>query len=341
MRRIPEIFLGFVIATALWSCILLWQSQKTAPSSQAEPAKTEQQHTKSVGTVVEQEQHSKRGQKSNWYDTFLNHTPDWFVAIFTGLLTFVTYRLVSTTGGLKTSTDRLWEAGERQIELSRETAAAQTRDMQDSIEVAQAAVKASQKSADAAELSVVEADRAWIEVEINILGPLIFGEEEIEVEAEAIFTNTGRSPAINVGYEFKLCTDVGEASSSASDSAKIMGRSFMSFLSSGQVIYPGKNAKIRNVLKVKRADFIARIKEIDAVESEDKTEPFVTSHPALMAFVWYGLPRAGKLGKYRFSTGLFEVCWTADAYKGFDGSVMTAPLDQIELVATYFSGEFA
>jgi hypothetical protein len=36
-----------------------------------------------------------------WYDTFREHMPDWFVAIFTGLLTLVTLLLVR-------STNRLW-----------------------------------------------------------------------------------------------------------------------------------------------------------------------------------------------------------------------------------------
>jgi hypothetical protein len=43
---------------------------------------------------------------TKWYRTFLDHTPDWFVAAFTGLLVYVTYRLVN-------STNRLWEAGHR------------------------------------------------------------------------------------------------------------------------------------------------------------------------------------------------------------------------------------
>lgn len=249
--------------------------------------------------------------------------------------------LAISTIGLWLATNKLWSTGERQIKLLAETSAAQSRDMQASIKVAQTAVKAAQKSADAAELSMVEADRPWIEVDIKISGPLIFTHEGIEISAEAKFKNTGRSPAINVGFEFKLCPDVGEASRFASDSAKIMRRSFTTTLGTGQVIYPGKDAKISDTLRMKRGDFIARIREIDAVESEDKTEPFVANNPALMAFVWYGLPKAGRSGKFRFSTGLFEVCWSADFYKGFDGSVMTAPLDQLELVATYYSGEFA
>jgi hypothetical protein len=55
----------------------------------------------------------------HWYDTFTEHTPDWFVAAFTGLLAFVTYRLVQ-------STNKLWEAGERQITAAQKAADAAT-----------------------------------------------------------------------------------------------------------------------------------------------------------------------------------------------------------------------
>ena len=122
MRRIPEIALGFLIASVFWAGILLWQSQKTVPDNQTQPPKTEQQHAVSGGASPQYEQHAKGSQKGKWYDTFLNHTPDWFVAIFTALLSFVTYRLVSTTGDLRGSTDKLWEAGERQIGISSQMA---------------------------------------------------------------------------------------------------------------------------------------------------------------------------------------------------------------------------
>jgi len=50
----------------------------------------------------------------------LDHIPEWFVAVFTGLLTVVTFLLVR-------STNRLWEAGERQLGLARDTAQRQLR----------------------------------------------------------------------------------------------------------------------------------------------------------------------------------------------------------------------
>ena len=50
--------------------------------------------------------------QGKWNSTFLDHAPDWFVALFTGLLVYVTYRLV-------VSSNRLWkatkDAAERQV----------------------------------------------------------------------------------------------------------------------------------------------------------------------------------------------------------------------------------
>lgn len=46
----------------------------------------------------------------DWISSLINHAPEWCVAVFTGLLVYVTWRLV-------TSTNKLWEAGERQYAL--------------------------------------------------------------------------------------------------------------------------------------------------------------------------------------------------------------------------------
>lgn len=177
--RVPEVILGFLVASAVWACVALWQSQKAVPSNEANPAKTEQQDSVASGSSVQHKEHSEGHQKGNWYDTFLNHTPDWFVAVFTALLTFVTYRLVS-------STNKLWEAGERQIELARKTATAQSHDMQDSI-------TAANRSAAAAERALTDLERPWLfafgikAVPINQLG---------EWTVEFTVANFGKMPAI-------------------------------------------------------------------------------------------------------------------------------------------------
>lgn len=72
-----------------------------------------------------------------WYQVFLDNADGWSVAIFSGLLVFVTWRLV-------TSTNKLWEAAERQIEVARSAAAAAS------------------ENVDISRLSMVASDRAYV-----------------------------------------------------------------------------------------------------------------------------------------------------------------------------------
>lgn len=92
----------------------VWGSlYESKPSYQTNPSKPEGEHVVAHEpgrpSVASKQPHGG-DQEGKWYKTFLDHTPDWFVAIFTALLTFVTYRLVL-------STNRLWDAGERQMGL--------------------------------------------------------------------------------------------------------------------------------------------------------------------------------------------------------------------------------
>ena len=106
----------------------------------------------------------RRGVEQRTHDPFTNHAPDWFVAIFTGFLVYVTYRLVTTTGDLRRSTDKLWEAGERQIAHLERAAESQSRDMQASIAEAKKSSDAAKLAADVAQEALLTTDRAWIEI---------------------------------------------------------------------------------------------------------------------------------------------------------------------------------
>jgi hypothetical protein len=63
-----------------------------------------------VAQTLTERQPPNLNRETKWYCTFLEHTPDWFVAIFTGLLVYVTYRLVKSNNLLwkatKDATDR-------------------------------------------------------------------------------------------------------------------------------------------------------------------------------------------------------------------------------------------
>ena len=90
--------IGFAFVIGL--AVLSWQSHQPPVRHSQHPAQTDYQDTRAsqaLADPVAEKQEPKRERKNNWYDTFMDHAPDWFVAIFTGLLVYVTYRLVKST----------------------------------------------------------------------------------------------------------------------------------------------------------------------------------------------------------------------------------------------------
>jgi hypothetical protein len=100
-------------------------------------------------------------------DTFLERHDKSVIGAFTIVLAI-------STIGLWLATNKLWRAGERQIELAREASSAQSRDMRDSICIAKRAADAadlSAKAATAIEFPVVRTD--WMGPELMATDELI------------------------------------------------------------------------------------------------------------------------------------------------------------------------
>jgi hypothetical protein len=85
--------------------------------------------------------------------------------------------LAISTIGLWLATNRLWFAGERQLELLAKTASDQSRDM---------------------EKSLIAANRPWIKVEIRVGGPIVYNVNGANFTLQYVLTNIGHSPAVNV-----------------------------------------------------------------------------------------------------------------------------------------------
>jgi hypothetical protein len=80
-----------------------------------------------------------------------------------GVLTaLATIAIAWFTLSLRQSTDKLWDAGERQLKLLAETSASQSRDMQASIAATDASAKAAQKAADVSEAALIVAERPYL-----------------------------------------------------------------------------------------------------------------------------------------------------------------------------------
>jgi hypothetical protein len=258
---------------------------------------------------------------------------DRFLMIFTGAVALFTLLLVGAT-------ILLYRAGEKQLKLASAIAERRFGEMRHSIEVAQDAVKAAHKSADAAERRVVEADRAWIEVTIDLKGDLVFEKDMIHLCARAGFKNVGKSPAVKLSFTLNMFNDVGEAADKAADYARRARDDVVPTMGYGQVLYPDSNAFIEEKMHISRASFLARIEAVNEASPTDQLhrEKFTKNFPAVMAFARYALPRAGSLDAYRYSTAVYQVCQVGKEFDGFDGSIGTFT---VELVDTYYSGEFS
>jgi hypothetical protein len=131
---------------------------------------------------------------------------------YNGLITAMATAFIAWfTLSLRRSTDKLWDAGERQLKLLADTSAAQSRDMQESIKVASDYARAATRAAEAADKALILNERAWIDFELTIIGPLSFTAEGCDIELKATLKNIGRKPAIGVSFEYDLCASHGVA----------------------------------------------------------------------------------------------------------------------------------
>jgi hypothetical protein len=168
----PEIAFGFVIATVFWIGVLGWQAAY-APS-EIEKRKCEESAHKS-------------GHKSEECKTLWERTTSDPVAFFT-------FWLVVSTIGLGVSTVLLWRAGEKQYRHARTAAFRQSRDMRESLRVAE-------KSADvglaAINLSEGTAERQ-LRAYITGKEAVIFA-KDTDCRIHLKFVNSGQTPA----YKFQ------------------------------------------------------------------------------------------------------------------------------------------
>lgn len=75
--------------------------------------------------------------------------------------------------------------------------------------VAEKSANAAQQAADVARNTLVATNRPWVSVDLAIVGPLTYTQDEARIEIAFILKNTGTSPAVNVQVdaEIALFTD--------------------------------------------------------------------------------------------------------------------------------------
>jgi hypothetical protein len=164
--------------------------------------------------------------------------------------------LAISTIGLWLATNKLWAAGEKQFGLLSERAAAQSRDMQDSIRAATDYARAANRAAEIAEQQLLLADRPWIDFQVTTTGDLKFFADKCEIGLEISVRNVGRTPAFKVRHSIEM---FGSFTAASARHRELITRAKDAELSSyGATIFP--NEKVAEELwwwEVSRSEFEA------------------------------------------------------------------------------------
>lgn len=303
---------------------VVW-SQDTQPNQQSrdpQPTATEnQQAAKEDGKAPvvapapsqvvgdEKSGHDEQGGgKKDWSKSLIEHAPDWSVAFFT-------FVLCVFTGLLWRSTNKLWLAGDKQMELIEKNAAQQSIDMKASIKVAEDAAKAAGRSAEVAERTMILNDRPWLGVDLDIVGPLVFTAHDCSIKLTMTITNHGRSPAIraNPHIEFFVST---QKAVEWRNKMEGMARHMIANMF-GETLFPTVPRAKKWTFTVSRDDILDGIAEDD----EHRVRPIVAY------CVYYGLPTGGHA---RYTSGIREIF--RSGHEPFDGEPATFETGKIRFL---------
>jgi hypothetical protein len=176
MRRFPEVVLGFLLGFATLLIIFLLSSDIAAHYEVCEATKESAKNCASYN-VLSYALH-KIGTALDSYNGVITAIATAFIAWF--------------TLSLRQSTDRLWDAGERQIKLLADSSVAQSHDMKQSI-------AAAKEANNVAERAMIAGQRPWIHVDVSLDGGMVFDDQgNATIPLLFILKNIGRSPATSV-----------------------------------------------------------------------------------------------------------------------------------------------
>jgi hypothetical protein len=198
--------------------------------------------------------------------------------------------LAISTIGLWLATNRLWSAGERQLELLAKTAASQSRDMQ-------ASVKVATRSAEVAERTMILNDRPWVAVDIELAGPLIFTEEKCSIDIKYAIKNVGRSPAIKAGIfiEFVPAGSIVDRHIRLTAVADMTAEQ----VSFGSTLFPNGTHEMTSTFSINRSTIE------DEIQKDERHE----FRPSIVACAYYGLPTGGR---FRRTSVNYEITQAGD-----------------------------
>lgn len=193
---------------------------------------------------------------------------------------------------------------------------------QESVKEARKTTKFTEVTADVSREALLATDRAWIKIEAELSGPLIFESERISVEVRITYRNIGKSPATHVYPFAELHPDIFSAGIKAQELADKRGSfSFWSFksMNPGRVLFPDDDGVSHEwEIELPTSIFTGCITEHAKAAAEDE-EPYTvtTAFPAILAGVRYLLPGDKEV---RYTYVPFGIRSTERGHEGWDGA---------------------
>lgn len=153
-------------------------------------------------------EYRQHGRGENYYSSpyaeneseekILGFSPEWWTAIFTGVLSIFTIILAFSTIGL-------WIAGERQFRITTKIAARQAIQTRKSLALAAQSADAATKQAHISERAAHAQLRAWVVFDqmetLHLINGILGGHPVADgVGFRIIFRNRGKTPACNAGF---------------------------------------------------------------------------------------------------------------------------------------------
>jgi hypothetical protein len=269
----------------------------------------------------------------SWWLNFLceANASDFAVGLFTLFLGIATYFLWQETARLARGADD------------------QATKMEKSIAVAQKAANTAERAAKVAEQTLIASDRAWIQIKVELAGPLKFTSTSITAKISVQLKNVGRSPALHVRAFSKLHPEALRARTYAETVTR--NKHSGALLGIGNVLFPNElTDQVHHTLDMQTTEFIAWIKETERsaaehAEAPTDREPYTHARLGISIIAFYTLASDPKK-QSRHTTMFFDLGRNVDPNidgtlqeDGFDGTVGCFEMVDLRLEQAFLSGE--
>jgi hypothetical protein len=218
-------------------------------------------------------------------------------------------------------------------------AKATTQAAQDSVEEARKATKFTEAAANVSREALLAADRAWIQIEVQLIASLVFGKENITTKAEFTFRNIGKSPAIYISVAVaRMFSDIAAAAEKITEDTRGRHSSHNVYegMAFGKALFPGEYFTFEREVELPARDFTTGI-EMQNTLAQEAGEPdnVTTAKPAILIGVRYVLPGDKR---YRFTYIPLEIEHKNSTLYGWDGSECSIGINDLNIKQSFISG---